>query len=103
MGFLLLFLFLIFGCCCGDLKRMDFWDWLFGRGFDVEFRACFKKASFMVGLNGARRARWGLVRALEKNPFSKRIGFGPQVGFGYAKTRPELDPLPFLVLKAGKY
>ena len=53
MGFLLLFLFLIFGCCCGDLKRMDFWDWLFGRGFDVEFRACFKKASFLVGLNGA--------------------------------------------------
>ena len=56
MGFLLLFLFLIFGCCCGDLKRRDFWDWLFGRGFDVELRACFKKASFLVGLNGARGA-----------------------------------------------
>ena len=66
MGFLLLFLFLIFGCCCGDLKRRDFWDWLFGRGFDVEFRACFKKASFLVGLNGARGARWGWVWASEK-------------------------------------
>ena len=66
MGFLLLFLFLIFGCCCGDLKRREFWDWLFGRGFDVEFRACFEKASFLVGLNRARGARWGWVRALEK-------------------------------------
>ena len=66
MGFLLLFLFLIFGCCCGDLKRMDFWDWLFGRGFDVEFRACFEKASFLVGLNRARGAPWGQVQASEK-------------------------------------
>ena len=40
---------------------MDFWDWLFGRGFDVESRACFKKASFLVGLNGARGARRGRV------------------------------------------
>ena len=37
------FFFFLFGCGCGDLKRRDFWDWLFGRGFDVEFRACFKK------------------------------------------------------------
>ena len=69
MGFLLLFLFLIFGCCCGDLKRRDFRDWLWGRGFDVEFRACFKKSSLLVGLNGARGARGaqrGQVRALEK-------------------------------------
>ena len=68
MRFLLLFLFLIFGCCCGDLKRRDFWDWLFGRGFDVEFRACFEKPSFLVGLNGAHGARelGGGVRAPEK-------------------------------------
>ena len=52
MGFLLLFLFLKFGCCCGDLKRRDFWDWLFGRGFDVEFRAFFKKLPFWLGLTG---------------------------------------------------
>ena len=25
------------------MKRRDFWDWLFGRGFDVKFGACFKK------------------------------------------------------------
>ena len=67
----LFFYFFLFGCCCGDLKRRDFWDWLFGRVFDVEFVACFKKASlriskkkkkasFLVGLNGAR---WGQVRA----------------------------------------
>ena len=37
-----IFIFL-FGCGYGDLKRRDFWDWLFSYGFDVEFEACFKK------------------------------------------------------------
>ena len=95
MGFLLLLFFLIFGCCCGDLKRRDFWDWLFGRGFDVEFRACFKKASFLVGLNGARRAQWGLIRAPEKNPFSKRTRFGPWVlawGLSLGMQKPGPNP-----------
>ena len=94
MGFLLLLLFLIYGCCFGDLKRRDFWDWLFGRGFDVEFRACFKKASFLVRLNGAHEARRGQVWAPEKkNPFSKRTGSGPRVlahrlGLGMQKPGP---------------
>ena len=35
-----------------------------------------KKASFLVGLNGAHGARRGRVRALEKNPFSKQTKFG---------------------------
>ena len=67
------FYFFSFGCGCGDLKRRDFWDWLFGCGFDVEFGACFKKASFLVGLNGAYRAR----RALggESRPRKKKILF----------------------------
>ena len=77
MGFLLLFLFLIFGCCCVDLKRRDFWDWLLGCGFDVEFRACFKKASFMVGLNGPARPSGGGSGPQEKNLFSKRVGSRP--------------------------
>ena len=80
MGFLLLLFFLIYGYCFGDLKRRDFWDWLFGHGFDVEFRACFKKASFLVRLNGACGARQGRVRAPEKkNPFSKQTESGPRV------------------------
>ena len=54
MGF---FLIILFGCGYGDLKRMDFWDWLFGRGFDVEFRACFEKGQmYMCERMGER---WG--------------------------------------------
>ena len=62
MGFLLLFLFLIFGCCCGDLKRREFWDWLFGRGFDVEFRACFEKGQMYMC---ERMGRDGVDEGLE--------------------------------------
>ena len=105
MRFLLLFLFLIFGCCCGDLKIRDFWDWLFGRGFDVEFRACFEKASFLVGLKGAAGPGKGGFEPRKKNPFSKWIGSRPQVlacglGPGMQKIRPERDPLPFLHVRS---
>ena len=61
----------LFGCGCGDLERREFGDWLFGRGFDVEFGACFIKACFLVGLNGAhgaRGARRERVRAPGKKP-----------------------------------
>ena len=37
-----------------------------GYGFDVEFGACFKKASFLLGLNEARGAWRERVRASEK-------------------------------------
>ena len=51
--------------------------------------------------NGARGARRGGSRPLEKNPFSKRAGFGlrglgPQVGSGYGKIQLEPNPLPFI-------
>ena len=62
-----------------------------------------KKLPFWLGLTGPAEPRGGRSKPRKKNPFSKQIGFGPQVGFGYAKTWPELDPLPFLVLKVGKY
>ena len=69
MGFF--FLIFLFGCGCGDLKRMDFWDWLFSRGFDVKFEACFKK--------GARRTRRGKFRPCKKNPLNNQAGSGSQV------------------------
>ena len=59
----LIFFFFLFGCGCGDLKRRDFRDWLFGCGFDVEFGACFKK--------------WGLrgeSGPSKKNPLNNRAG-----------------------------
>ena len=66
-----------------------------GRGFDVEFGACFKKASFLLGLNRARGARRERVRAHGKNPFSKQVGSRPWVlacgsGQGMQKPGPNL-------------
>ena len=62
-----------------------------------------KKLPFWLGLIGPVELGGGGSEPQKKNPFSKRIGSGPRVGFGYAKTRPEPDLLPFLVLKVGKY
>ena len=62
-----------------------------------------KKLPSWLGLTGPAEPGGGGSEPRKKNPFSKRIGSGPGVGFGYAKTRPEPDSLPFLVLKAGKY
>ena len=59
---LLLLSFYKFRCGCGDLKRRDFWDWLFGRGFDVEFGACFKKGHMYMCV---RIGRDGVDRGLE--------------------------------------
>ena len=95
MGFFI-FLFFLFGCCCGDLKRRDFWDWLFSRVFDVEFVACFKKASLRISKKKKKLPFWlGLTgpggdgsEPRGKNPFSKRVKSGPRVGSGYEKPGP---------------
>ena len=49
----------------------------------------------LVGLNGARRALQRQVRAPEKNPVSKRAGFGPRAktrGSGPGMEKPGLNP-----------
>ena len=55
-------IFYLFGCGYGDLKRMDFWDWLFSCGFDVEFGACFKKGHMYMC---ERMGRDGVYGGLE--------------------------------------
>ena len=62
-----------------------------------------KKLPFWLGLTGPAEPGGGGSEPRKKNLFSKQIESGLRVGFGYAKTRPEPDLLPFLVLKAGKY
>ena len=60
-------------------EKKGFLGLVVGHGFDFEFRAYLKKASFLLGLNGAHGARWERVRAPGKNPFSKRAGSRPWV------------------------
>ena len=52
-------------------------------------------------LAGFNEARWGEFGPREKNPFSKRAGFGLRVWVwkNPARTQPKPDPLPFLILK----
>ena len=94
MGFLLLLFFFNIWVLLWRFEKKGFLGLVVWCGFDVEFRACFKKASFLVRLNGARGARRGQVRAPEKkNPFSKRTGSGPRVlahksGLGMQKPGP---------------
>ena len=79
MGFLLLLLFLIYGCCFGDLKRRDFWDWLFGVGLMLSLGLVSKKLHFWLGLTGPAEPGGGRF-----GPQKKKIhlvnGLGPGRG-----------------------
>ena len=53
------------------------------------------------GAHGAREAWRGGSGPRKKNTFTNWAGFGSQVGPGYEKTRPEPDPLSFLLTSSG--
>ena len=98
-----IFYFFLFGGCCGDLKRRDFWDWLFGRVFDVEFVACFKKASLRIskkkkklpfwlgltGLGGDRSEPGEKIRLVNGSSLGRGSGPGMK---NPVRTRPVVIP-----------
>ena len=55
---------------------MDFWDWLFSCGFDVEFGACFKKGHMYMcermGRDGEDWSFYSLIPGLCVRGFQEK-------------------------------
>ena len=77
-GIFFYFIYFLFRCDCGDLKRRDFWDWLLAMGLMLSLGLVSKKLPFCLGLMGPVGPGGSGFGPREKNPFSKRAGSGPR-------------------------